>query len=104
MIRIRWFGPKQILTALPLIWWPRSKALLQGLQLCVKYGVGAVDNEIDSQILLYVLQKKVQAPWAVEFEIRAIFHLLHGMDTSIEHIYREGNAAADFLANLPCLG
>lgn len=42
----------------------------------------------------------MKIPWAIRCEIRSIVYMLGFMNFTISHMYREGNMAADWLANL----
>lgn len=58
-----------------------------------------VDIEMDSLVLVNIVQSKVNTPWVIRYEIRNILSLLGAMDYTIGHVYRECNAAADWLVN-----
>ena len=76
-----------------------AKALLQGVQVCIDGGFLNVDLEVDSLILSQIVQKKVEPPWCIMYEIRMLFDLLC-CNFSISHTYRENNMAADLLSNI----
>lgn len=65
-------------------------------------GLVHVDVEVDSQILVQVLNRKVEVPWGVLYEVREIWRLLDTIVAQIMHTYRENNQAAGFLANWSC--
>ena len=53
-----------------------------------------------SMVLTQILQKNMKIPWAIRYEIRSIVYMLGFMNFTISHMYREGNMATDWLANL----
>ncbi|KAM7523700.1 hypothetical protein LguiA_013602 [Lonicera macranthoides] len=79
-----------------------TKALMQGLQLCINQGTLQVELEVNSLVLLQIIQNKVHTPWSIAYEIRNIPRLLQGMEVSASHTYKESNQAADFMANFGC--
>lgn len=79
-----------------------SRALCQGLQLCLDKGFHQIDIEVDSMVLLMIIQRRVRIPWAIEYIIRQCLQALQRMEYSIIHTFRENNQAADFMANLGC--
>lgn len=79
-----------------------ARALLQGLKLCVHKGVLQWDVEMDSLVLMQIIQGKAGTPWAITYEIREISQLLQKLDHFLMHTFRESNMAADCLANLGC--
>ncbi|KAM7506402.1 hypothetical protein LguiA_016855 [Lonicera macranthoides] len=79
-----------------------TRALLQGLDRCYADNVCGLDVEVDSLILLQILEKKIPIPWGVIYEARRLLFLLSCMDVQLRHTYRENNVAADHLANMGC--
>ena len=79
-----------------------AKALLQGLLGCVNKGTVEIDIEVDSMVLVQILQNNTHVPWTIAYEIRAITQILQQMRYTLRHIFRESNMVADFLANLGC--
>lgn len=79
-----------------------SRALLQGLQLCFDTGNKQLVIEVDSVILMWIIQRRVKVPWAIAYIIRSCVQLLQKMEYSIMHIFRKNNQAADFMANFGC--
>lgn len=74
-----------------------AKALLQGMKVWIDRGFLNVDLEVDSLILAQIVQKKVEPPWCIMYEIRMLFDLSR-CNFSISH--RENNMAADLLSNI----
>lgn len=79
-----------------------TKALLQGIRSCVLQGYWNVDIEVDSLVLVGIVQQKIPPPRCVVYEIRELFDLLKQCNFSINHVYRESNMAADLLSNIGC--
>lgn len=53
-----------------------------------------IDVEADSKILIQVLQKIIQPPWAIEYEARQIGRTMRQLDIQFFHVFRESNRAA----------
>lgn len=75
------------------------KALFQGVKLCVENNVRCINVEVNSKILIQVLQKNIKPPWAIEYKIRQIGRLIEQLDVQLFHVYRKSNRATDWLAN-----
>lgn len=72
-----------------------------GLQWCVNNEVVNLIIEGDSQVILNGVTKFVFQNWQLECWILRINKLLNSLgDYHIQHTYREGNKAADCLANM----
>ena len=79
-----------------------ARALLQGLQKCIEEGFFDVEAEIDSLILVKIVNREVEVPWRIVYEVREIWKLVSQMQFKLSHTYRENNQSADFLANYGC--
>ena len=79
-----------------------AKALLNGLQLLLDFGleVYPILIESDSQILVEMVQQQHISSWKLWHLSQEIFSKLSLFNFQITHVYREGNAVADALANL----
>lgn len=71
------------------------KALAQGLQFSVTRGYYNVDIEVNSKVLVLMVQKRGSTPWSVLYEMKRIQELQCKLDYSISHVYRVANSAAD---------
>lgn len=80
----------------------KARALMQGLQVCKEMRYLCVDVEIDSLILIRIVNREVEVPWGIVYEVREIWKLLDQMQFKLSHTYLENNQSADFLANYGC--
>ncbi|KAG6488356.1 hypothetical protein ZIOFF_049599 [Zingiber officinale] len=73
-------------------------AILRGLELCVDRQLSPIWLESDSLVALHIIRSS-GISWEFREEILRIRRLVRQYGVRCTHIYREGNAAADFLAN-----
>ncbi|KAG6488350.1 hypothetical protein ZIOFF_049593 [Zingiber officinale] len=73
-------------------------AILRGLELCVDRQLSQIWLESDSLVALHIIRSS-GISWEFREEILRIRRLVRQHGVRCTHIYREGNAAADFLAN-----
>ncbi|KAG6466890.1 hypothetical protein ZIOFF_075312 [Zingiber officinale] len=73
-------------------------AILRGLELCVDRQLFPIWLESDSLVALHIIGSS-GISWELREEILRIRRLVRQYGVRCTHIYREGNAAADFLAN-----
>ncbi|KAG6469540.1 hypothetical protein ZIOFF_070469 [Zingiber officinale] len=73
-------------------------AILRGLELCVDRQLSPIWLESDSLVALHIIRSS-GISWEFREEILRIRRLVRQHGVRCTHIYREGNAAADFLAN-----
>ncbi|XP_027181778.1 uncharacterized protein LOC113780162 [Coffea eugenioides] len=78
-------------------------ALATGLLLCTHKGFTSVSIQVDSLVLIGILQRKFQYPWRVRKEVQKIRAMVPDT-TQITHCYREANRVADSLANVGVAG
>ena len=74
-------------------------ALAMGFRLCFQKGFTDVSIQVDSLVLVGILQRRLQCPWVIRREVDQIW----GMITDVarfSHCYREANRVADSLANV----
>ncbi|GLJ26442.1 hypothetical protein SUGI_0510240 [Cryptomeria japonica] len=72
-----------------------------GIQWCVNNEVVNLIIEGDSQVILNGVTKSVFQNWQLECWIPRINKILNSLgDYHIQHTYREGNKAANYLANM----
>ncbi|KAL6578150.1 hypothetical protein OROMI_010478 [Orobanche minor] len=74
----------------------------RGLQLCRDKGLDNIWVEVDSATALKLIHNSSTAQWQAQTLIAKIHFLLEKLNTRFSHIYREGNAVADLLANQGC--
>lgn len=75
-------------------------AVLYGLQYCKEMGLMKVEVELDSMLVVNLLEKKRCGIWYLEDFWDEILEILSSRQAIISHIFRECNADADFLARL----
>ncbi|KAL0456363.1 UNVERIFIED_CONTAM: hypothetical protein Slati_0975500 [Sesamum latifolium] len=78
------------------------QALYRGLQICLEKGFHKVWIEVDTLHIIQLISKRRQGAWYHQTLLHKIRLCLAQMETKISHIYREGNRAADLLANQAC--
>ncbi|XP_027118706.2 uncharacterized protein [Coffea arabica] len=76
-----------------------TSALLIGLRECAQRGFGNVGVQLDSLVLVGILQKTFQCPWHIRRAVWQIWQLL-GDSPRVAHCYREANKVADILSNV----
>ncbi|XP_040996142.1 uncharacterized protein LOC121242329 [Juglans microcarpa x Juglans regia] len=75
-------------------------ALRRGLEHCKRLGLNNIIIEMDSLLVVNWVQDGRCSLWYLEDFWDDTMNMLAEMNFSIKHIYREGNKAADFLAQL----
>ncbi|KAK4382455.1 putative ribonuclease H protein [Sesamum angolense] len=76
--------------------------LYKALQLCNSRGINKIWIEVDAKNLIRLINCPSIAHWSLQNMLKEIRITLKSMEYRISHIYREGNKAADYLANLAC--
>lgn len=76
-----------------------TKALLDGLMVCSQHGINIHTIEMDSHTLFSILQGDFKVPWRITYLVRKCKALLNA-EMTIQHVYREGNRAADHMASV----
>lgn len=77
--------------------WTEAKAVLDGLEIARGNSLNQLWIELDSQLLVDMLQGRCSVPWNLACILRKIISLLLAR-YYISHIFREGNRGADLLA------
>ncbi|XP_042956358.1 uncharacterized protein LOC122292186 [Carya illinoinensis] len=72
--------------------------VLEGIRRCYHLGYLHVEIETDSQLIVNWITNGNCNVWYLEDFWEELQEYLRGMDFCIRHIFREGNAAADFIA------
>ncbi|XP_071940756.1 uncharacterized protein [Coffea arabica] len=75
-----------------------ASALLEGMLLSTGYH--SLQVEMDSQVLMAMVNGKGRVPWKLWKTISSIQALALGRQVTFSHVYREANGVADALANL----
>ena len=87
------FGSSSVLYAELLGIW-------QGLKWCCDLHIDGIIVEADSQVALSLIQKDTRNwHWSVSILLSKILNICKTRTVTFVHIYREGNAAADWLAS-----
>ncbi|XP_060216645.1 uncharacterized protein LOC132644105 [Lycium barbarum] len=74
-------------------------ALKQTLKFCKEHNLQQVQLETDSLLLLNIFQDTWTTPWELRSQIEEIKQDMRVMQVQINHIFREGNRLAYFLAS-----
>ncbi|KAL6558471.1 hypothetical protein OROMI_018821 [Orobanche minor] len=77
-------------------------AIWRGLEFCHEIFFFKVWVEVDSKIALQLIEHSISCHWEIQGLIFKIRGFMEKMDIHFPHIFREGNAVADFLANQGC--
>ncbi|KAL6580826.1 hypothetical protein OROMI_006749 [Orobanche minor] len=77
-------------------------AIWRGLEFCHEQKFFKVWVEVDSKIALHLIEHSISCHWEIQGLIFKIRGFMGKMDIHFSHIFREGNAVADFLANQGC--
>ncbi|KAL6576884.1 hypothetical protein OROMI_011160 [Orobanche minor] len=77
-------------------------AIWRGLEFCHEQKIFKVWVEVDSKIALHLIEHSISCHWEIQGLIFKIRGFMEKMDIHFSHIFREGNAVADFLANQGC--
>ena len=73
----------------------------QLLRAAITAGFTNIHIEGDNKILIQAVQGRIQAPWEIQVLVQDIHYYLQTCNhVIINHIFREGNRAADWLAKL----
>ena len=76
-----------------------GRALRDGLQVAVEAGYKQLHIEGDNLILIEAVKGESTIPWRLKYAIHDIRMMLSQLDdVQVNHIYREANIAADWLA------
>jgi len=76
-----------------------SRALRDGLQVALQFGLPRLEIEGDNSMVIGALQKKSEVPWQIKNITQDIHTLIQQMkNVQLSHIYREANMAADWLS------
>ena len=78
-----------------------ARALLFGVNLCLQRDFDAFDVELDSSVLVQILNRTSQCPWSIYKEVQQLVGLVSHFPR-IRHCYRQANQVADILANEDC--
>ncbi|XP_059285591.1 uncharacterized protein LOC132039063 [Lycium ferocissimum] len=77
-----------------------SVAVFDGIEYCIKNDLVPVMIASDSLSMINIIQGVWEIPWKISMEVSKIKFWRNKGQVQFAHILREGNALADFLANL----
>ena len=73
-----------------------SRALRDGLQAALQFGLLRLEIEGDNSVVIGALQKKSEVPWQIKNITQDIHTLIQQTkNVQLSHIYQEANMAAD---------
>ncbi|KAL6550678.1 hypothetical protein OROMI_021166 [Orobanche minor] len=74
-------------------------AISRGLELCLEKNFDNIWVEVESKVAIRLILGAYSCNWATQNLVSKIRYFLSKANIRLSHIYREGNAVADFLAN-----
>ncbi|WMV55670.1 hypothetical protein MTR67_049055 [Solanum verrucosum] len=76
------------------------QAIKIGLKWCLDNGFRNLIIESDSLLTIHMINGNISTSWLLKYEIKKIQAMNAEGHIQFNHIFREGNSTADFLANL----
>ncbi|KAL3506581.1 hypothetical protein ACH5RR_031963 [Cinchona calisaya] len=76
------------------------KSLLLGLEFCVQQGLVLLEVEMDSKVVVDIIQNRSLCQWKLDSCYRKIMAILSNHPIVILHLFPEANAVADELAKM----
>jgi len=78
-----------------------ATAMRNGIRAAVQAGFTNIHIEGDNKVLIQEVQGQIQPPWEIHVLVHDIHHYFQSCNhVSVNHTFREGNRAADWLAKL----
>ncbi|KAL6558461.1 hypothetical protein OROMI_018811 [Orobanche minor] len=77
-------------------------AIWRGLEFCMEKSYNKIWIEVDSKIAIDLIERSTTSHWTLQGLILKIRGFKAKMEIKLSHIFREGNAVADYLANHGC--
>jgi len=77
-----------------------AKAICEGLEYCVERQLHQLIMETDSLVIRKIIDGEWATPWCISVEVRKLKQIMNNYKILFQHVQREGNTIADFLANL----
>nr|XP_009616365.1 uncharacterized protein LOC104108915 [Nicotiana tomentosiformis] len=77
-----------------------AKAILHGLEYCSANNLHPLILETDCLLLKKLIEREWDTPWCIMAEVQKIQELRDHFNVIFQHVYREGNIIADYLANI----
>jgi len=80
-----------------------ATAMRDGICAALQAGYRKFHVEGDNQIVIRAVQKQIRTPWQIAPILHDIWNLIINCESiSFQHMYREGNLAADWMAKFGC--
>ncbi|XP_070055030.1 uncharacterized protein [Nicotiana tomentosiformis] len=77
-----------------------AKGILYGLLYCVDKQLHPLIMETDSLVMKKIIENEWECPWTIRAYVKKIKEIKDNYNVLFKHVFREGNAVADLLANL----
>ncbi|XP_070046776.1 uncharacterized protein [Nicotiana tomentosiformis] len=77
-----------------------ARAIVEGLLYCVQRQLHPFIIETNSLVMKKIIEGKWDIPWNIGKEVKKIKEIKENYNVIFQHVLREGNTVADFLANL----
>ncbi|XP_009794683.1 uncharacterized protein [Nicotiana sylvestris] len=77
-----------------------AKVIVEGLKYCVKHELHPLILETESLVLKKVIGGEWDPPWCIVAEVQKIKEIRDHFNVIFQHVLREGNIVADFLASI----
>lgn len=88
------FGDISILEA-------ETRALMFGLSIALEREAFGLLVEVDSKVLVSLVEKQSTSSWSICYLLSSIRHLLRVLQGRLSHVYRQANSVADAIASFP---
>nr|XP_016504630.1 PREDICTED: uncharacterized protein LOC107822596 [Nicotiana tabacum] len=76
-----------------------AKGMMEELIYCMEQQLHPLIMETDSLVMKNIIDDEWETPWCIGTEVRKIKEIKESYNVLFQHVYREGNKVADFLAN-----
>ncbi|XP_009804158.2 uncharacterized protein [Nicotiana sylvestris] len=77
-----------------------AKAILQGLEYCVEHDLHPLILETNSLVMKKVIEGECDPLWVIANDVKKIREMKGNFNVIFQHVFREGNSVADFIANI----
>lgn len=77
-----------------------ARAIHEAIKYCQSQNIQNVSIETDSLVVKNIIKEAWKIPWQIAENIEETKEIMRRLNMIIQHIYREGNVLADYLANI----